>query len=138
MYSKIDRPSNDYIGAGYAFPIRTNVQGSIQLSDETPNLEESIKIILGTKLGERVYRPNFGCRLSELAFEPMNTQTMLLIRMHIEEALETWEPRIMLREVMTIPDPTSGRVDIEIIYTPKGSYDSRSLVYPFYLLPPEE
>lgn len=138
MPPRIDRPSHDYIGAGYAFPIRTNVQGSIQLSDETPNLEESIKIILGTKLGERVYRPDFGCRLAELVFEPMNTQTMLLIRLHIEEALETWEPRIALREIITIPDPTSGQVDIEIIYTPAGSHDSRSMVYPFYLLPPEE
>lgn len=138
MPPRIDRPSHDYIGAGYAFPIRTNVQGSIQLSDETPNLEESIKIILGTKLGERVYRPDFGCRLAELVFEPMNIQTMLLIRLHIEEALETWEPRIALREIITIPDPTSGQVDIEIIYTPAGSHDSRSMVYPFYLLPPEE
>lgn len=134
----INTPSNDYVGAGYAFPIRVNVQGSVQLSSDTPNLEESIKIILGTKLGERVYRPNFGCRLSELVFESMNTQTMLLIRLHIEEALETWEPRIILRNILTIPDPTSGRVDVEIIYTPKDSHDTRSLVYPFYLLSPEE
>jgi len=128
---------NDYIGAGFAFPVHVNVQGSIQLSTDTPNLEESIKIILGTKLGERVYRPNFGCRLSEIVFEPMNMQTMLLIRLYVEEALETWEPRIVLKDVVTSPDPTTGRVDIDIVYTPKGSHDSRSMVYPFYLLPDE-
>lgn len=124
-----------YVGAGFAFPVRLNVQGSVQLSTDTPNLEESIQIILGTKLGERVYRPNFGCRLSELVFEPMNTQTMVTIRLCVEEALEMWEPRIVLKNVVTIPDPTTGRVDIEIIYTPKNSYDRRSMVYPFYLLP---
>lgn len=133
----IDSQSSDYVGAGFAFPLCVNVQGSIQLSSGTPNLEESILIILKTDLGERVYSPNFGSRLSELVFEPLNTQTLLLIRLYVEEALQTWEPRIILREVRIDPYP-SGRVDIEIIYQPKNSYDIRSLVYPFYLLSPEE
>lgn len=130
--------TNEYIGAGIAFPLRVNVQGSLQLSSAAPNLEESILIILKTDLGERVYRPDFGSRLSELTFESLNTQTLLLIRLHIEEALERWEPRIILREVRTDPDPVRGRVDIEIIYQPKISRDLRSLVFPFYLLPPGE
>ncbi|WP_204150197.1 GPW/gp25 family protein [Leptolyngbya sp. CCY15150] len=127
--------SNSYVGAGFAFPIETNVQGSIKLSSDSPNIEESIKIILGTKLGERVYRPNFGCRLAELVFEPMNTQTLLLIRLYVEEAITLWEPRIIVENVMTEPDPVEGKVTIEIFYTPKGTYDSRSMVYPFYLQP---
>ncbi|NER84624.1 MAG: GPW/gp25 family protein [Leptolyngbya sp. SIO1D8] len=135
--SFINNSSNLYIGAGLAFPISTNVQGSFQLSSDMPNLEESIRIILGTKLGERVYRPNFGCRLSEMVFEPMNTQTLLMIRLHVQEALEIWEPRIDLIEVITDPDPTTGQVDINIIYQPRDSYDSRSMVYPFYLMPPD-
>ncbi|NEQ30984.1 MAG: GPW/gp25 family protein [Leptolyngbya sp. SIO4C5] len=138
MPSSLNPLPNDYIGAGIAFPISTNVQGSLQLSSGTVNLEESIRIILGTKLGERVYRPNFGSRLSEMVFEPMNTQVLLLIRLYVQEALEMWEPRIYLRDIVTEPDPTSGQVNINIIYQPKDSYDTRSLVYPFYLLPPGE
>jgi phage baseplate assembly protein W len=133
----INSQASDYTGAGFAFPLCVNVQGSIQLSSGTPNLEESILIILQTDLGERVYRPNFGSRLSELVFEPLNTQTLLLIRLYVEEALQTWEPRIILREVRVDPYPR-GRVDIEIVYQPKNSYDIRSLVYPFYLLSTEE
>ena len=90
-------------------------------------------IILRTDLGERVYRPNFGSRLSELVFEPMNVQTLMLIRLYVEQALEMWEPRIILKEVRADPDPIRGRVDIEIVYQPKNSLDTRSLVYPFYL-----
>ena len=63
--------SQDYIGSGFAFPLNLNVQGGIQLSSETKNLEESILIILRTDLGERVYRPDFGSRLSELVFESL-------------------------------------------------------------------
>ena len=126
-------PQEDYIGAGFGFPLQVNVQGGLQLSTGTPNLEESIVIILRTDLGERVYRPNFGSRLSELVFEPMNVQTLMLIRLYVEQALDMWEPRIILKEVLADPDPIRGRVDIEIVYQPKNSLDTRSLVYPFYL-----
>lgn len=132
-----DEEANSYIGAGIAFPIDTNIQGSIQLSSETNNLEESIRIILGTKLGERVYRPNFGSRLSELVFEPMNIQVLLMIRLYVQEALEMWEPRIIIQDIITEPDPINGYVNINIIYHPKQYFDIRSMVFPFYLQPSE-
>jgi uncharacterized protein len=124
-----------HLGRGLAFPLRVNVQGTVQLSGAVQNIEESIQIILRTQLGERVYRPDFGSRLSELVFAPMNTQTLLLLRLHVQEALTQWEPRIVLEDVRTEPDPGQGCVDIAVEYHPKDSHDSRSLVYPFYLLP---
>lgn len=134
MLDEFDDQTADLIGSGFAAPLRVTVQGGIQLSAAEPNIEESIVCILRTSLGERVYRPDFGSRLSELVFEPLNIQTLLLIRLYVEEAIETWEPRINLIEVRADPDPVRGRVDIEIIYQPKDNPDSRSLVYPFYLL----
>ncbi|MCG8365950.1 MAG: GPW/gp25 family protein [Pseudanabaenales cyanobacterium] len=123
------------IGQGITFPTRINAQGGVKLSASATNLEESIYLILRTNIGERVYRPDFGSRLSELVFAPMNVQTLLLIRLYVEEALKLWEPRITLDEIRTDPDPAQGRVDITIAYFPKDSPDRRSLVYPFYLLP---
>ena len=128
-------PDQAYLGQGWAFPLRVNVQGSLQLSAAAPNVEEAIPIILRTHLGERVYRPEFGSRLSDLTFAPMNTQTLLLLRLHVQEALEKWEPRIALINIATEPDPMQGRVDIRIDYSLRDSHDRRSLVYPFYLLP---
>lgn len=125
----------NYIGQGIAFPGRMNVQGGFQLSGSYTNIEECILLILRTNIGERVYRPDFGSRLSELVFAPLNTQTLLLIRLYVEEALRQWEPRITLEDVRTDPDPIQGRVDIVINYSPKDIPDRRSLVYPFYLLP---
>ncbi|MEM9213227.1 MAG: GPW/gp25 family protein [Cyanobacteria bacterium P01_F01_bin.150] len=136
MPQELNGVPNPIVGAGFAFPATVNIQGSIQLSADTPNLEESIRIVLGTKLGERVYRPNFGSRLSELVFEPMNAHTMTLIRLYVEEALEQWEPRITLRQVITEPDSMAndpGLVNIHILYSPKDEADIRSMVYPFYL-----
>jgi phage baseplate assembly protein W len=68
------------------------------------NVRESIWIILTTELGERVYRTTFGCRLGELVFAPLNSQTLLLTRLYVEEALQTWEPWIILDGVLTQPE----------------------------------
>ncbi|MBD2207060.1 GPW/gp25 family protein [Calothrix sp. FACHB-1219] len=128
----------DYLGTGWAFPLRLNLQGGIQLTSEEEKVRESIWIILRTGVGERVYRPNFGSRLSELAFAPMNNDTLIQIRLYVLEALEVWEPRITIDRVITEPDPVRGRVNINIIYRLKDNPDINNFVYPFYLLPPNE
>jgi uncharacterized protein len=124
-----------HLGQGWASPLQVNLQGNLKLSSTTRNIAESIHIILRTHLGERVYRPDFGSRLGELAFAPLNTQTLLLLRLYTQEALEKWEPRIVVDEVRADPDPLRGRVDITVEYHPRESHETRSVVYPFYLQP---
>jgi uncharacterized protein len=133
------------IGKGIAFPLKVNLQANINLSAKFVNLEESIRIILGTRLGERVYRPDFGCRLDELIFAPMNTETLLLIKIYVREAITKWEPRVILKNVyvevasspITLqPSPELGKLKIIIEYTPKNHHETLSMVYPFYLQSP--
>jgi uncharacterized protein len=133
MLDGLDR-RQDHLGKGWAFPIGLSVQGGIQLSAAAQKVKESIWIILRTGIGERVYRPNFGSRLSELTFAPINSETLILIRLYVAEALEIWEPRIADLEVYTEPDPARGKVAIIINYRLKNRPDIYSFVYPFYLL----
>ena len=130
--------NQDYLGTGWSFPLQTSLQGGIQLSSDSEKVRESIWIILRTSVGERVYRPNFGSRLSELTFAPLNTGTLLRIRLYVLEALEVWEPRIIVHEVITEPDLVKGRVDINIKYQLKDYSDIENFVYPFYVLETEE
>ena len=123
----------DYLGAGWSFPLKTDLQGGISLCAADQKVRQAILMILRTELGERRYRPDFGCRLSELTFAPLNSKTLFLMRLYVQEALETWEPRIDLEEVVTEPDPILGRVNIIINYRLKSNYEPGSLVYPFYL-----
>ena len=127
----------EYLGQGWGFPLQLNVQGGIKFSSEDEKVRQSIWIILRTSPGERVYRPTFGCRLSELAFAPMNSETLLQIRIYVTEALEVWEPRIVLDDVRAEPDPILGKVDILIKYKLKDYPDVYSFVYPFYLISAE-
>lgn len=124
----------DYIGTGLDFPLGINVQGGIRLVSGHQDIQDAIWLILGTELGERVYRPDFGSRLSELTFAPLNTRTLFLMKLYIQEALEIWEPRIELEEIRVDPDPVLGRVDININYLVKPDYVSDSIVYPFYFM----
>lgn len=127
------------LGQGWEFPLGTTVQGNLGLSLAEQNIEDCIHVILRTRLGERVYRPDFGSRLSELVFAPLNSETLLRIQLYVEEALIQWEPRIVLEAVHTEPDSQGrGQVTITIQYRTNESPDSRNLVYPFYLVPPEE
>lgn len=134
MPDAVNSPQREYLGRGWAFPLRLDVQGGIKLTSDAQKVKESIWLILCTGLGERVYRPNFGSRLSELVFAPMSSETLIKIRLYVLEALETWEPRINIDEVQTDPDPVRGRVDIIINYRLKDFPDIYSFVYPFYLL----
>ena len=129
---------HEYLGTGLSFPLQVNLQGGFKQSSQDQKVKESIWQILRTDLGERVYRPNFGCRLNELAFAPLNNDTLLRIRIYVLEALQTWEPRIEVDEVLADPDAVRGRVNITINYRLKSYSDPYSFVYPFYLVSQEE
>ena len=131
---------NILIGRGWSFPLGVDTTGGLKLSQDQPEIEESITIILGTSPGERVMRPTFGCRIHELVFSPNTAETVGLARRYVEEALGMWEPRIDVNEVIVTLDAAEaerGRMNIGVRYTVRGTKDARSLVYPFYLIEPD-
>lgn len=130
-----DLMSREFLGQGLAFPLQVNQRGEVALAKGPIDIEQSIRIILGTYPGERVMRPEFGCRAKELLFAPLNTSTLRLMEYHVRRALRRWEPRITLIAVTATPAPGNlGEVLIEIDYEIKASHAERSIVYPFYIM----
>ena len=99
--------NKDFLGQGLAFPLQVNPRGEIALAKGERDIEQSIRIILETMPGERVMRPEFGCRIWELVFAPLDATTEGLLIHYVDEALTRWEPRIELREVLVSEDPLS-------------------------------
>lgn len=92
-------------------------------------------IILGTVPGERVMRPEFGCRAWELVFAPNDAATRGLLTMYVQQALDFWEPRINLLNVRVGSDSqNTATLLVEIEYEIKATHDQRSIVYPFYIM----
>lgn len=125
--------NTDILGKGFAFPLQIDPRGGIKESRHEQKIRESILTILGSQHGERVMRPNFGCNLKSLVFAPNNTATANLARYYVEEGLTTWEPRIILEEVIVDNDNLYGRLMIHIHYRIKSTCEPQNLVYPFYL-----
>ena len=79
-----------------------------------------------------------GSRLHELVFAPANPETFGLAEMYVQDALNFWEPRIELIDVIARTDEDRpGFLLIAIRYRIKATHDERSLVYPFYQIPGE-
>jgi uncharacterized protein len=129
----------DIIGSGWSFPVRTDGRGGLALARGEADIEQSIRIVVGTARGERRMRPNFGCGIHDLVFSPNDETTWGLARYAVEEALGWWEPRIDLLEVSASASQAEpNRMDILIHYRVRATKDARTLVYPFYLITTEE
>jgi phage baseplate assembly protein W len=129
----------DFIGRGISYPLRVDQSGSIALVEGGDGIDASIRMALSTAPGERVMRPQFGCRIWDLLFEPVNANTLGLMAEAVRDALSQWEPRIEVEDVEVEPDPASpARVVIRIAYRMRATNDRRNLVYPFYVIPHEE
>ena len=131
--------ANPIVGRGWHFPPMLDERGTMALTSDQDEIEQSIRIIIGTVPGQRVMRPEFGCRIHELVFDPNSLDTAATARRHIAEALGRWEPRITLRQVDIAPDPEEpNRLFISVQYQINALHSNRSLVYPFYLIPEGE
>jgi hypothetical protein len=126
---------NELVGRGWSFPVGVDTAGGLSLSENLRDIEEAIRIVVGTSPGERVMRPDFGCRIHELVFAPTTNETLGTARHYVDEALQWWEPRIEIEEVQASFDPLNeARILIEVQYTVRTTKDARSLVFPFYLI----
>ena len=128
----------DFIGRGITFPLRVDQSGSIALGAGADGIDASIRMALITAPGERVMRPQFGCRIWNLLFEPINANTLGLMAEAVKDAISQWEPRVDLEDVDLQPDPDNpSRVVIHLTYRVRSTNDRRNLVYPFYVIPKE-
>lgn len=132
-------PGPGFVGRGIRFPMGVDHRGGIALTSGPEELDSSLRVILSTAPGERVMRPEFGCRIWDLLFEPVNANTLGLMAQATREAVAQWEPRVELEEVEVAPDPRAPElVRIAVTYRVRDTNDRRNLVYPFYVIPREE
>jgi phage baseplate assembly protein W len=128
----------DFIGSGWSFPVQFNARGGIELSRGERDVNEAIRMILGTPLGERRMRPRFGCGVQDLTFATNDPTTHGQIVREVHQALELWEPRIDVLDVRTAPGDEPSEILVEIDYVLRSTNQRRNLVYPFYVIPGEE
>ena len=128
-----------FVGRGFFWPMQVDHTGAIRLTDGAADIDAAMAVVLATAPGERVMRPEFGCRIWDLLFEPVTANLLGLMAQAVRDALAQWEPRIQVESVDPIADPhDSALVSISISYRVKATNDRRNLVYPLYVIPHEE
>ena len=128
--------SQDFVGAGWAFPLGVAGNGGIALVRREMELEQAMRLILSTYPGERPMRPEFGSRLRDFVFRPVNLETISDLTQEVRRALMRWEPRVDIEAVTVLPGRSHlGMLYIDITYRPKDVNDRRNLVFPFYTIP---
>lgn len=134
-----ENTNKSFLGSGLNFPLRVDALGGLELVSADRDIQQSIGIILGTRPGERVMRPEFGCQVHDLIFEPRDAILVGKIRSSVMKALARWEPRIEVIDVRPVVDSESdGSVVVTIEYQVKATHDQRSIVYPFFIEAQEE
>lgn len=118
-----------YLGRGLKFPIQL-LQGKGATSVDLSLLNQSIKIILDTPIGSRLFLPDFGSRLRELIFEPNDEVLHDLLSLFIFEALDKWERRIKVLKVECLTN--EDKVECTVSYRALNSNEIESFIYPFY------
>jgi phage baseplate assembly protein W len=126
--------SRDYLGRGWSFPPDFMLAPpQVTMLEEEADVASSLEILLSTTPGERVMQPLYGCNLSELVFESLDTRLKTLMADKIESAILYFEPRVTL-ETVDLDDSLEleGVILIEIIYRVKTTNSRFNFVYPYY------
>lgn len=125
----------EFLGTGFQFPVEADpVTGRLKESSGESDIIQAISMILMTKKGERVMRPDFGCDIHTFLFDTTDYHTLKMMERAVTESLVKWEPRIRDIEVSAqLSEETEGTVLIQIRYTVRSTNNPYNLVYPFYL-----
>lgn len=123
-----------FIGTGWSFPPAFDKQtAGVTLSIGVDDINESLRIIFTTRLGERIMNPQFGCTLDDHVFNAMNTSRLSYIENLIRTAIIYHEPRIDADQITVEPDHATGMLLIVVGYNVRGSNSRFNFVYPYYL-----
>ena len=79
-------------------------------------IARSVRNIVMTVPGEKLFEPDFGSRVSKLLFENVDDITASQIREEIEYSIVNYEPRVKILSITVNPDNDNASFDAVIVY----------------------
>ena len=112
-----DLDPNTYIGL--SFPLRKDNNTDFAMTrNSLQQAKHNLKNLLLTFPGERVGQPEFGSRMREICFEPIDDNLPTKIEEEVRRAVSSWLPYINIQEVNTLTDDgDENKIFVEIKYS---------------------
>ncbi len=126
--------STSFLGTGWSFPPEFILEtGQVKMTEGEADIQASLKILLGTAMGERFLNPKYGLNLQSIVFDPISTNLQTLLTDQIKTTILIHEPRINLfRLELDATAQFEGRLVIHLDYEVRATNSRFNLVYPFY------
>jgi phage baseplate assembly protein W len=80
-------------------------------------VKESIRNIVLTNKGERLFQPTIGCNISASLFENLDANTILILKDNIKTAIRTYEPRCNLKDVEIVADLDTNNLQATVLFS---------------------
>jgi len=123
-----------FLGTGWSFPPDfNNTSHQVKMVSEGEDIKQSLMILLSTTPGERIGRPEYGCDLESLFFNPINAEIERLVRDRIDSAVYRFESRIIVNDIrVNTRHQLDGLIQVEMDYTIRSINIRDNIVFPFY------
>jgi phage baseplate assembly protein W len=129
-----DKKQNAFFGVGLQQPFKINPStGKTGLVSGVDNIEQSIRAILSTKPGERLYHKDFGVDLSALIFEPQSSATLKSVEEKIISGLMQFQTMIIVDSVSFELNAIEGLINVDVSFTIRTTNTRGNYVYPYYI-----
>jgi phage baseplate assembly protein W len=100
-----------------SLPFSVNPYGRISTTTERSKIwQDRVRSVIGTFLGERVMRPNFGADVVDAVHET-SEEAIIIIETQVRQAFNTYLPTLTLTDVITNYDESTGIMEVEIVYS---------------------
>lgn len=84
---------------------------------DTDAIKRALRLILLSRTGETPFYPNFGSRISQLLFEPVDPITSVLLQNEIRDTIVAFEPRVALTSLLVRPSSDEQGYDVNIEFS---------------------
>lgn len=93
------------------------VKGDLVLDSNENSVKRSIRNILLTNSYERPFNPTFGGNITALLFENYTPATVAIAKENITRAINNFEPRANIIDVVVSGDPDRNSLIIRIVFS---------------------
>lgn len=110
-------PKGQSLELAIALPFKINQYGVVDKSSDLKKIwADRVLSVIGTHVGERIFRPTFGTSTAASLFSTVTAATEA-VQKEVKAAFVSWLPTLSLDSVNVSFDDYTNEVSVEVVYS---------------------